>query len=181
MPPLTTARRTAVVSIALAVVLAVAALLWFAIPRNQHKTWVLRVDHSPPFYQFEENGPVTGLAVDVLNEAARRRGIRLIWTPLKDIPIDKALGDRVVQLWPLVGMTKERATKFYMSEPWLESDYILLSTRQAPIRTAAEAQYRDDPALPVGGHPGRVSGRSRCSAGGKPRAGCNPAHPTGGV
>jgi diguanylate cyclase (GGDEF)-like protein/PAS domain S-box-containing protein len=141
MPPLTTARRTAVVSIALAVVLAVAALLWFAIPRNQHKTWVLRVgvDHSPPFYQFEENGPVTGLAVDVLNEAARRRGIRLIWTPLKDIPIDKALGDRVVQLWPLVGMTKERATKFYMSEPWLESDYILLSTRQAPIRTAAEA------------------------------------------
>lgn len=97
------------------------------------------VDHSPPFYSIRPDGAVEGLAVDVLNEAARRRNIRLVWMPLHDIPLDSALETRLVQLWPLVGTTAERKAKFYMSQPWLESDYILLSLQENPIRNAAQA------------------------------------------
>src|SRR5207253_1896850 len=97
------------------------------------------VDHSPPFYLIHPDGSMEGLAVDVLNEAARRRNIHLTWVPLHDIPLDSALQNRLVQLWPLVGATADRRAKFYMSEPWLESEYVLVSLRGQPIRNAAEA------------------------------------------
>jgi ABC-type amino acid transport substrate-binding protein len=97
------------------------------------------VDHSPPFYSIEPDGTVHGLAVDVFNEAARRRGIRLVWTPLHDIPVETALDYRMVDVWPLVAATPEREARFYISEPWLESEYILVSTQEHPVSTPAEA------------------------------------------
>src|ERR1700676_4733854 len=66
------------------------------------RTLRVGVDQSPPFYEIQRDGSVRGLAIDVLNEAARRRGIRLIWMPLKDIPLDTALATHMVDLWPLV-------------------------------------------------------------------------------
>ncbi len=120
---------------------AVAAIAWFSYTHRQPAITEIRVgvDESPPFYKIAPNGTVSGLAVDVLNEAARRKGIRPIWTPLHDMPLDDALKNRVVQLWPLVGQTKERAKMFYLSRPWLESDYILVSTQEHPIHNAREA------------------------------------------
>jgi hypothetical protein len=97
------------------------------------------VDQSPPFYSILPDGTVRGLAVDVLNEAARRRNIRLIWKPLHDVPVESALEKRIVQLWPLVGSTPERQKKFFLSKPWLESYYVLLSLQSHPTRNAIEA------------------------------------------
>lgn len=97
------------------------------------------VDESPPFYSIRPDGSVVGLAVDVLNEAARRRNIHLEWVPLHDIPLDLALGKRMVQIWPLVGATPDRRKQFYMSQPWLESEYILVSLRDNPVRNPEEA------------------------------------------
>lgn len=118
-----------------------AAAAWFGYTHRRPSITEIRVgvDESPPFYKIAPNGTVSGLAVDVLNEAARSRGIRLIWTPLHDMPLDDALKNRVVQLWPLVGSTKEREKMFYLSRPWLESDYILVSTQENPIRNAQDA------------------------------------------
>ncbi len=97
------------------------------------------VDHSPPFYLLGRDGSVTGLAVDVLNEAARRRAIRLEWVPIVDMPLDDALEKRRVDIWPLVGPSQLRYSKFYLSQPWLESNYVLVSPSTFPIRNAAEA------------------------------------------
>jgi diguanylate cyclase (GGDEF)-like protein/PAS domain S-box-containing protein len=97
------------------------------------------VDHSPPFYLIGSDGSVTGLAVDVLNEAARRREIRLEWVPIRDMPLDDALGKRAVDMWPLVGPSKLRLSKFFLSQPWLESSYVLVSLGTNPIRNAADA------------------------------------------
>jgi diguanylate cyclase (GGDEF)-like protein/PAS domain S-box-containing protein len=114
---------------------------WVALATRPPLQAVLRVgvDHSPPFYSIRPDGSVEGLAVDVLNEAARRRGIRLIWIPLHDTPVDTALEKRTVQLWPLVGYTAEREAKFYLSRPWLENNYLLLSLQEHPIRNPHDA------------------------------------------
>jgi diguanylate cyclase (GGDEF)-like protein/PAS domain S-box-containing protein len=130
-------RLLAIVCIFIAVSLAAYALL----KRKAGPPAPIRVgvDQSPPFYSINADGSVRGLAVDVLNEAARRRNIRLIWTPLHDTPIDDALSRRIVQLWPLVGPTPERKNHFFLSKPWLESDYILVSLGEHPIFTPAEA------------------------------------------
>ena len=123
------------------IVLLAGGTVWWWLPGHSVAGSVIRVgvDHSPPFYLIEPDGSVRGLAVDVLNEVARRRKIRLIWTPLHDTPLDSALERRVVQLWPLVGETKDRRAKFYLSKPWLESDYILVSLEENPIRNADDA------------------------------------------
>lgn len=108
------------------------------------------VDESPPFYTIGKDGSVRGLAVDVLNEAARRTGIRLQWVPLHDIPIDDALGHGIVDLWPLVGVTPARRSALYLTRPWIESDYVLVSLRESPVldpeaatgKTVAHARLR---------------------------------------
>lgn len=106
------------------------------------KLYRVGVDHSPPFYAFRPDGSVTGLGVDVLNEAARRRNIRLQWIPLTNMPLDDALEKRTVDLWPLVGSTKSRREKLFLSKPWLESDYVLLSSASFPIRNPVDAAGR---------------------------------------
>lgn len=115
--------------------------MWYGAVRRPAPQTVVRVgiDDSPPFYTFGPDGKVSGLAVEVLNEAARRKNIRLEWHPSMDVPLDQMLGSRRVQMWPLVGATPERQKQFYMTAPWLESDYVLLSLEGHRIRTAAEA------------------------------------------
>ncbi len=97
------------------------------------------VDNSPPFYIFQPDGSVRGLAVEVLDEAARRAKIQVRWVPMQNTPLDLALASRTVQMWPLVGPTAERTANFFLSEPWLESDYVLVSPKEKPIRNTHEA------------------------------------------
>jgi diguanylate cyclase (GGDEF)-like protein/PAS domain S-box-containing protein len=114
---------------------------WFALLRKSPLPRTIRVgvDQSPPYYNIKPDGSVEGLAVDVLNEAARRRGIHLIWKPLHDIPVDDAFKTGIVDMWPLLGTTAARKASFFISEPWLESQYVLASLREAPVRNPAEA------------------------------------------
>ena len=122
---------------------AAAAIISYSASFARHSdfTRVVRVgvDHSPPFYQIGADGSVRGLGVDVLNEAARRRGMTIIWTPVKDIPLETALSSGVVDLWPLVAGTEARRKLFFVSDPWLESDYELISLKSRPIRNKADA------------------------------------------
>ncbi|HXJ42864.1 MAG TPA: transporter substrate-binding domain-containing protein, partial [Bryobacteraceae bacterium] len=115
---------------AVAVLSVAAAGAWYF--PGQHPTpsqTVIRVgvDHSPPFYSIAPDGSVSGLAVDVFNEAARRRGIRLQWIPTENVPLEDILSARKADMWPLVGATAERNRRFFLSRPWLESDYVLVS------------------------------------------------------
>lgn len=103
------------------------------------RTVVIGVDNSPPFYIFQPDGSVRGLAVEVLSEAAKRSHIQVRWAPLTNTPLDDALSSRTVQMWPAVGATPERTAKFFLSEPWIESDYVLLSPRNKPVRNGREA------------------------------------------
>ena len=134
-------RWPAVAVTALAAVLSRAVTFYRSSPGS---TQVLRevrvgVDHSPPFYSILPDGSVKGLAVDVFNEAARIRGIKLVWVPLKDIPLDDALASRRVQMWPLVGSSPERRKVLHVTEPWLETDFTLVSLSSRPIRKPSDA------------------------------------------
>jgi hypothetical protein len=76
-------------------------------------------DHTPPFYSFTADGQATGLAVEVLNEAARRAGYQLQWVPQTQLA-DESIGAHAVDMWPLVARTAERSARFAFAEPWLE-------------------------------------------------------------
>jgi len=128
-------------SVALGLLLGLSLIETGGVPGRISKGRVYRVgaDHSPPFYEVQPDGSVTGLAVDVVNEAARRRGIRLEWIVITEGLLDDALLTRRVDLWPLVGPTKLRQQEFFLSKPWLENDYVLLSRSSLPIRNPSDA------------------------------------------
>ncbi len=46
------------------------------------------VNDSPPYYFLGRDGSCGGLAVDLINEAARRGGIEIRWVPLKNARAD---------------------------------------------------------------------------------------------
>jgi PAS domain S-box-containing protein len=114
---------------------ALSALAWLVLRRpvldNRIYTigWML----SPPFQMAGENGNPAGLSVDLVREAARRRGIRLRWVYWHDSS-ESALRKKVVDLWPLITISPERLKSFHISEPYLESEYCLLVRGDSPFR-----------------------------------------------
>jgi signal transduction histidine kinase len=77
--------------------------------------WML----SPPFQVRGPDGHAAGISVDVVSEAARRRGIKLRWVFWPDSS-ESALVGKYVDLWPLITITPERLKVLHISEPYLE-------------------------------------------------------------
>jgi PAS domain S-box-containing protein len=82
---------------------------------------------------FEPNAPVqirtdsgfSGLAVETIDEAAKRAGVRLQWVET-GTSSDEAFQKGLVDLWPLMADLPERRKRIHMTQPWLRSNYILL-------------------------------------------------------
>ena len=106
--------------------------------RPAAKLITIGVDDSPPFYIFQPDGSVQGLGVDVISEAARRRKIQVRWVLIRDISLDQALESRLVQMWPAITSTPVRRKKLFLSDPWIETDYVLVSPKDRPISSPRE-------------------------------------------
>src|SRR4051812_24880256 len=76
-------------------------LIWTATGRWRPDDRVYRIgwQPGPPFQALGVEGQATGLAVELVREAARRRGIRLEWVRQSGGP-DAALRNKNVDLWP---------------------------------------------------------------------------------
>jgi signal transduction histidine kinase/ActR/RegA family two-component response regulator len=81
---------------------------------------------SPPRQFVSDEGEPYGPTIDTIREAARRAGIALQWVQVPGGP-DEALAKGTVDLWPLVGDLPERRRRFYISEPYEESNFWLTS------------------------------------------------------
>ncbi|MGA2184789.1 MAG: response regulator [Bryobacteraceae bacterium] len=110
-------------------------LNWYA-HRVPDRVYRIGADNAPPYYIIGADGGVHGFAVDVLNEAARRRGIRLQWVAAPN-PAD-ALLDGDVDLWPLLAPTPERLKRWHLTEPWLQNHYALMSLQSKELATPAD-------------------------------------------
>lgn len=99
-------------------------------------------DDAPPYHVIQADGSVRGLAVDVLNEAARRKNLRLIWVPVRGMKLDQALDEGIVDAWPAVSRTPERELRFHFSQPWLESSYCLVSRKASAVTRANSSGVR---------------------------------------
>jgi signal transduction histidine kinase/ActR/RegA family two-component response regulator len=84
--------------------------------------------HSPPRQYVSDRGQPYGPAIETIREAARRAGILLKWVEVPDGP-DEALAKGTVDLWPLVADLPERRTRFYITEPYEETSFWLISLR----------------------------------------------------
>ncbi|MCX6607422.1 MAG: ATP-binding protein [Acidobacteria bacterium] len=103
----------------------VCMLLLCQLMRGDERVFRIGFEHAPPNQMVDAEGRPSGLAVDVVAEAARRAGIRLRWVRVRDGAI-AGLRDGQIDLFPLLTELPERRTDAYFSEPWRTTTYALV-------------------------------------------------------
>jgi PAS domain S-box-containing protein len=86
------------------------------------------IDQAPPYQMVGPNGNVYGVSVDMLGEAARRRGIEIVWVPTREQP-GEALLKGIADIWPAVARTPERERQFHFTEAWIRNNYCMVALR----------------------------------------------------
>jgi signal transduction histidine kinase len=120
--------------VAFTIVLALAAVLGGIVvwqPRVEDRTYRIGFENSPPIHFIGKDGRPTGLAVDLVSQAARRRGIRLQWLVVPESS-EAALKAKKVDLWPMMTIRPERKELVYITEPYAEGEFCLIVRRGSP-------------------------------------------------
>ncbi|HEY3837520.1 MAG TPA: diguanylate cyclase [Bryobacteraceae bacterium] len=89
-----------------------------------------------PYVWVTNDGKPAGLAVDVVNDAARRSGQRLVWKQVEDG--ESALREGTIDIFPLLTATPDRTKRFLFSEYWWQNNLEVVSSREHPINRAAD-------------------------------------------
>jgi signal transduction histidine kinase len=92
-------------------------------------------EFDPPYHYRGDDGRPRGIAVDIVDEAARRAGVRLEWT---FFPGSRwtLVRDGHADLWPLLAILPEREGQVHISAPYLTSDLYLLVPEGLPTPPA---------------------------------------------
>ncbi len=124
----------------------IAALIGCRSVIDRNKTYRIGTDNSLPYHALNEQGRPEGFAVDVLEAAARRAGVRLEWVLATEGP-GPAINSGAVDLWPAVGpAVTQRSPSAHLTAPWIRNSYALVARRDlkggfGEIRTIATGPF----------------------------------------
>jgi signal transduction histidine kinase len=106
---------------------AAAVLSWYSTQRPDFGNRVYRIGWmiSPPFQVRGPDGGPAGISVDLVDQAARRLGIKLQWRFWNNSS-ESALVSNSVDLWPLITITPERLKVLHITEPYLQHEHCFL-------------------------------------------------------
>ncbi|HTS32104.1 MAG TPA: response regulator [Bryobacteraceae bacterium] len=88
--------------------------------------------NSHPYHFPDGQGRPTGPAVEIIEVAARDRGIPLEWVFSPEGP-DKALASGSVDLWPVLADLEQRRKSLFLSAPWARITYAVVSQPSLPV------------------------------------------------
>ena len=121
-------------AIPLAVACGIVGILAFLTlsPRTTH------IPQHPLRIGFESNPPVqlrgedgfTGLAVETVNQAAKRAGIQLKWVET-GLSSEESFRKGLVDIWPLMVDLPDRRKLVHFARPWMHSSNVLLLRQDA--------------------------------------------------
>ena len=115
--------------------------VWFEMrhPRLEQRIYRIGFDNDPPQHFIGKDGKLTGLIVELIDEAARRRGIRLQWL-LEPESSESALKAKKVDLWPVMTIRPERKGSVYITEPYREDEICFLVRSGSPVTRLKDLQ-----------------------------------------
>jgi len=126
-------------------VVATAALAVFVVEHRLHdpsgRTFRIGFQESLPDQAVGPGGTPAGPAVEILQEAARRRNIHLQWVLMPGGP-ESAMSSGAVDLWPIFGALRERAGRFFISRPWSTLRFWVLVDAGSDIRSTGQISGR---------------------------------------
>jgi len=115
---------------------------WLALGRHKVDTRrVYRIGYASdaPFHFRGQDGAPTGLAVELVQTAARRRGIRLEWKQVAGSAIDPIRsGD--LDFWVLLTIRPERRKRVHLTDPYLVTETCFLVRADGPFQNAEQLQ-----------------------------------------
>src|SRR5207244_806023 len=101
--------------------------LWyfaFRTPAIPRRTLRIGFENVPPVQMVTEGGPA-GIAVETINEAARRSGITLQWVQT-GTSSEQSFRRGLVDLWPLMADLPDRRKWIHITIPWLHTNHTLV-------------------------------------------------------
>ena len=101
-----------------------------------NRTFKIGFQNSRPHHFPDAHGNPSGPAVEMVQEAARRRNIHLQWVFSPQGP-DAALTSGALDLWPIMGDLPERRGKVYLSGPWAKMAYVILAPESMQLSELA--------------------------------------------
>jgi PAS domain S-box-containing protein len=106
-------------------------------PRIPQRTLRIGFEQVPPVQIRTPNG-FSGLAVETVNEAAKRAGVSLQWVET-GTSSEEALRRGLVDLWPIMLDLPERRKHVHITKPWLHTSHTLVlpAQREPPGREFA--------------------------------------------
>lgn len=119
------ARRHAWIT-ALAVACIATGLFWSTWERGgTMRSARIGVDAAAPYQSWDPNRGAIGFSVEVINEAARRKGIQLTWVNVPSGPYE-GINKGIVDLWPLLMVRKSPVSPPHFTRPWLHNQYVVI-------------------------------------------------------
>jgi len=117
--------RAMAIPAAAAVLLAAVAGWWAVSLQKVDRPMTIGFQNSPPYHYPDSYGRPTGVAVEMIQTAARRAGIRLNWVFSPKGP-DRSLAEGDTDLWPVMTDLPERRNSMYVSAPWAKMTYAIV-------------------------------------------------------
>lgn len=103
-------------------------------------TYRIGFGDDPPFQFRGAQAIPTGVAVEIVKEAARRRGIRLDWVQPPHFAAS-AIEHNEVALWVLMTDLPQRRQHVYLSEPFLTTERCFLVLKNRGFRSAHDLEH----------------------------------------
>ncbi len=114
-----------------AIMIAACAAFWLQADRlNRKQRYRIGWDINPPYQFSGPDGAPRGLAIEVIQTAARVRGIQFDWVYLPKGP-DEALRSGEADAWPMIVGSPERTKEFSLSRPWITTNLWLVNLQGA--------------------------------------------------
>ncbi len=118
----------------------------------EERTYVMGFQDSYPAQWRAPDGQPTGLAIDIIREAARRRGVKLRWEFHASGP-EQPLRDRKIDLWPYITDLPRRHSFIRFTEPYVNHNYFIVTVEGRPLPSVWEgskvAVYRGKLLFPL--------------------------------
>ena len=136
MPPPRSLSQARVIFLAVVWIGAALTIGWLAgrkPPVDRARLYKIGYGDDAPLHFQDTNGEPTGLAVELVREAARRQGIRLVWSH------DSGFNQQKFDMWVLQTDTPQRRKTVHLTEPYLQSESCFI--------VRADSAYRDPASL----------------------------------
>ncbi len=125
-----------------AVLLAAGIAAWQVHVTSELHSRVYRVGYGedPPFQLRGDGATPTGVAIEIVKEAARRRGIHLEWVRPVHFAAS-AIEQGEADLWVLMTDLPERHRSMYISEPYLTMERCFLVLKDSGFASARDLEH----------------------------------------